>query len=165
MASLSLPPKCSNLGWKGERTKRLCETLNKRLRSQKSIFSCSQTTWGSRNSFLTFLSALFPRFMTHFCLFSCRFNSIWPRHGSCNGPECDSSGPECHNDLRVRSGGGRPVPGQMVQGKARVLPIHTEGDSVNKNLHATWRASGRKSISLFILLTLFKVRVRGRKPN
>lgn len=96
--------------------------------------------------------------MTHFCLFSFRFNSIWPRHGSRNSPECDSSRPECHNDLRLRAGGRRSVPGEVVQGEARVLPIHPEGDSVNKNLHATWRASGceSKSISLFILFTLFK---------
>lgn len=79
-----------------------------------------------------------------------RFNRLWPRHGSCNNSKCNSIRKECDTVVRLRAGERRSVLGEVVQGEARVLPLHAEGDSVDKDFQVTWH-TGRCKFRLLIV--------------
>lgn len=67
-----------------------------------------------------------------------RFNSIWSRHGSRYNPQCNSIRTECYNDVRLWAGRRWSLLGEMVQREAWILPLHAEGNSIDKDFQVTW---------------------------
>lgn len=124
-----------------------------------------ETSEGSKSSstfhLILFLSHVFTS--NFFSLFY-RFNSIWLRNGPRKYPKRDSIRTERNNDLWIWARERWSVLREVVQGEARVLPLHAEGNSIDKNIQATWHTGWCKSklSSLFILFARFRFHLKAR---
>lgn len=98
-----------------------------------------------------------------------RFNSIQSWFGSCNNPQCNSIRTKCDNDVRLWAGERRSLFGEVVQRKERIreyfwmftlscgnvhvsflsVPLHTEGNPVDKNFQVSWHTGRCKLMFCF----------------
>lgn len=84
-----------------------------------------------------------------------RFNCIQPRNGERNNPQCNSIRSECDNDMWLWARERWSLFGEVVQGKERILPVHAEGNSVDKDFQVTWDTGRCKLMMLYFTFLFF----------